>query len=212
MLKIEINLSTAFYLQTDGQMERKNQELEQYLRLYINHKQSNWSEQLATTEFAFNNKVHIATKSSLFKVNYERKLRIDFEIRKKEKNVKAEKFVKKIEMYEEIKAALRKLQEEMKRHADKNRKKAVEYKVEDRLLLSIRDLVWQIRNSKIKKIVRPYKIKKIILENIVKLKLPASIKIHPVVNVSRTVLYQEQVEQQKSYLFQQKQIEKRSIK
>ena len=48
----------------------------------------------------------------------------------------------------------------MKRHADKNRKKAVEYKVEDRLLLSIRDLVWQIRNSKIKKIVRPYKIKK----------------------------------------------------
>ena len=212
MLKIEINLSTAFYLQTDGQMERKNQELEQYLRLYTNHRQSNWSEQLATAEFAFNNKVHIATKSSLFKVNYERKLRVDFEIRKKEKNVKAEKFVKKIEMYEEIKAALRKLQEEMKRHADKNRKKAVEYKVEDRLLLSIRDLVWQIRNSKIKKIIRPYKIKKIILENIVKLKLPASIKIHPVVNVSRTVLYQEQVEQQKSYLFQQKQIEKRSIK
>jgi len=90
-------------------MERKNQGLEQYLRLYINHRQSNWLEWLATAEFAFNNKVHIATKSSLFKVNYERKLRIDFEIRKKEKNVKAEKFVKKIEMYKEIKAALRKL-------------------------------------------------------------------------------------------------------
>ena len=37
--------------------------------------------------------------------------------------------------------------------------------------------------------MRPYKIKKIILENAVKRELPASMKIHPVVNVSRIVLY-----------------------
>jgi len=65
---------------------------------------------LATTIFAFNNKIHIVTKSSLFKVKYEWKLRIDFEIRKKEKHVKAEEFVKKIKkMYKKAKVALKKL-------------------------------------------------------------------------------------------------------
>jgi len=65
---------------------------------------------LATTIFAFNNKIHIVTKSSLFKVKYEWKLRIDFEIRKKEKHVKAEEFVKEIKkIYKKAKVALKKL-------------------------------------------------------------------------------------------------------
>ena len=62
---------------------------------------------MATTEFAFNNKVHTATKSSLFKVNYRRKPRMGFDIRKKRKNEKVEEFVKKMKnRHEEAKAAL----------------------------------------------------------------------------------------------------------
>ena len=83
MLGIETKLSMAYHPETDGQMERANQELEQYLRIYINHRQNNWVEWLATAEFAFNNKVHMATKSSPFQVNYEREPRIGFDIRKK---------------------------------------------------------------------------------------------------------------------------------
>jgi len=41
MLGIETKLSMAFHPQTDRQMERPNQELEQYLRMYINHRQNN---------------------------------------------------------------------------------------------------------------------------------------------------------------------------
>ena len=41
MLGIETKLSTAYYPETDGQMERTNQELEQYLRMYVNHRQNN---------------------------------------------------------------------------------------------------------------------------------------------------------------------------
>ena len=87
MLGIETKLSTAYHLQTDSQTERTNQELEQYLRMYVNHRENNWSEWLAMAEFAFNNKVHTATKMSPIQVNYERELRMGFDIRKKWRNL-----------------------------------------------------------------------------------------------------------------------------
>ena len=62
-------------------------------------------------------------------------------------------------------------------------------------MLSTKDLMWQIRNREtkklIKKFVEPYKIKKIISENIIELELLVSIKIYPVVNISRIVLCQD---------------------
>ena len=94
MLGIETKLSTVYHSQTDSQTERTNQELEQYLRMYVNHRQNNWSEWLAMAEFAINNKVYTATKMSPFKVNYGREPRMGFDIRKKEKNEKAEEFVR----------------------------------------------------------------------------------------------------------------------
>ena len=72
------------------------------------------------------------------------------------------------------------------------------------MLLSTSDLMWQMRNRKMKKLtekfVRPYKIKKIISENMMELELLASMKIHLVVDVSRIVMYQEQIEEQKKIL------------
>ena len=57
-----------------------------------------------------------------------------------------------------------KSQKEMKKYMDKNKKEVVEYKVEDRVLLSTKDLIWQMKNKKIKKLiekfVKLYKIKK----------------------------------------------------
>ena len=44
MLGIKTKLSTAYLTETDGQTERTNQELEQYLRMYVNHRQNNWAE------------------------------------------------------------------------------------------------------------------------------------------------------------------------
>ena len=52
MLGIKTKLSTVFHPQMDGQMERMNQELEQYLRFFIEHRQKDWLEWLAAAEFA----------------------------------------------------------------------------------------------------------------------------------------------------------------
>ncbi len=77
---------------------------------------------MVTVEFIFNNKVHIATKSSLFKVNYGKEPRMGFEIRKKRKHEKVEEFVKEMkEIHEEAKVALKQSQKEMKKYADRNR-------------------------------------------------------------------------------------------
>ena len=96
MLGIETKLSTSYHLQTDRQTERMNQELEQYLRFFVDHRQKNWPEQLVSAEFAVNNKTHLTTKISLFMINYSRELRIGVDIREKGKVKKAMEFVKRI--------------------------------------------------------------------------------------------------------------------
>jgi len=58
ILGIESKLSTAFHPQTDGQTERVNQELEQYLRMFIDYRQEQWPDWLEMAEFVYNNKTH----------------------------------------------------------------------------------------------------------------------------------------------------------
>ena len=81
----EVKLSIAFHPQTDRQKERVNQELEQYLRMFIDHRQGQQPDWLETAEFAYNNKVHLSTKTLPFKANYGQNPRMGFEIRKKGK-------------------------------------------------------------------------------------------------------------------------------
>ena len=71
-------------------------------------------------EFAVNNKVYSATKVSLFIANYERELRMETDIRRKEKVIEFAKRMKKIQ--EEARTVLKKAQEEMKRQANRERK------------------------------------------------------------------------------------------
>jgi hypothetical protein len=63
-------LSTAYHPQTDGQTEWINQELKQYLHLYVNHMQMDWANWLPIAEFAYNNWEHSATSFSLFYLEY----------------------------------------------------------------------------------------------------------------------------------------------
>jgi len=202
LLEIQTKLSTAYYPQMDGQMERINQELEQYLRVFIDHRQEQWPDWLGTAEFAYNNKIHVATKTSPFKANYGQDPRMGFEGRRKGKYEAVGKFIEKMKkIQKEAKAALGKAQEEMKKFGDRRQGKGEEYKVGDLVLLSMKDLKWQMKGRRSEKLtehfVGPYKVKGIVSSNAIELELPNSIKIHPVVNVSRVRLYKSQVKGQK---------------
>ena len=113
---------------------------------------------------------------------------MSFDIRKKRKNEKAEEFMKKMKnRHEKVTAALVKSQKEMKRQIDRNRREVEEYKVGDKVLISIKDFLMELMKRAMKKLMEkyigPYMVKKIISENIVELEFPALLRIHPVVNV-----------------------------
>jgi len=141
LLGIQTKLSTAYHPQTDRQTERINQKLEQYLRVFINHRQEQWPDWLETAEFAYNNKIHTATKILPFKANYGQDPRMGFEGRKKGKYEAAGKFVERMKkIQKKAKAVLGKAQEEMKKFANRRRGEGEEYKVGDLVLLSMKDL------------------------------------------------------------------------
>jgi len=157
---------------------------------------------LGTAEFTYNNKVHSSTKTSPFKANYGQNPRIEFKVRKKEKYKGVGKFVTKIkEIQEEAKTALGKAQKEMKKYINRKREEVNKYKVGDLVMLSIKDLKYQMVSRRTEKLmerfVDPYKVKKIILANVVELELSSTIRIYPVVNVSRIHRYIGQVEKQR---------------
>ena len=94
-----------------------------------------------------------------------------------------------------MRAVLRKVQEEMKKQANRGRQKVKEWKKEEKVMLSTKDLIFIKRLAKklIERCVELYKIEKVVLKNVVKLKLLASMRIHLVVNISRVVRYKKLV-------------------
>jgi len=155
---------------------------------------------LALAEFAVNNKIHTATKVSPFMANYRRELRMGGDIRKRGKVENAMEFVERMKkVHKEAGVALKKAQEDMKRQTDKGRKEIEDWKKGDRVLLSTKSLVFKERPARklVDRYVGPYTIEEVVSTNVVKLQLPTSIRIHPVVNISQIVQYKEQVGGQK---------------
>jgi len=106
--------------------------------------------------------VHTGTKVLPFEANSGQNPRMGFKLRKKKKYKSAAKFIERMkEVQGEARAALAKAQEDMRKYADRHRLEAVEYKVGDLVLLSTKDLKWQMigrRSEKLtERFVGPYK-------------------------------------------------------
>jgi hypothetical protein len=69
-LKFALRYNIAFHSQTNDQIKRQNQTLEQYLRNYINYQQDDWANWFAFVEYAYNNSHHDSINMSSFQALY----------------------------------------------------------------------------------------------------------------------------------------------
>src|SRR3979490_1138690 len=125
-----MNPSTAYHPQTDGQMERINQEVEQYLRLFVNHRQDDWVEWLPLTEFSYNDKIQMLTGYSPFYLNYGQHPRKSTEPQREIETEAADMFGRGMARIREgALAALKKAASDMKKYYDKGRQDVPQYQV-----------------------------------------------------------------------------------
>ena len=111
---------------------------------------------------------------------------------------KATEFVERMrKVQEEAEAALIRAQEEMKRQVDRERKEAEVQKAGNKVMLSMKNLMFKERPVKklVDQYVSPYIIDKVISTNAVKLQLPTLMRNNPVVNISQIVQYKKQVKE-----------------
>ena len=135
-LGITTALSTAYHPQTDGQTERVNQDIEQYLRLFVNYQQDDWADWLSIAEFSYNNRMHTSTSHSPFYLNYGRQLRSSFTIPAHNPVENADNFAKRMkELHKQTMVALGQAARQMKQYYDRQHTPEKTFKVGDRVYL-----------------------------------------------------------------------------
>ena len=187
LLGIEANPSTAYHPQTDGQTERMNQELEEYLRIYVNKKQNDWVGWLLITQFCHNDRQHSATGFSLLYINNRRHPFKGIEAQKKPNNQTAIEYIKKFkENWKNVKQNLEKAAEKMKKQHDKHVKPSRQYQPGDRVYLDTTKIKTTRSSKKLDaKFHRPFKILRAVGKSAYRLELPPTWKIHDVFHESK---------------------------
>src|SRR5438309_4964322 len=115
LLRIESATSTAYHLQTDRQTKQVNQELEQYLQIFVREQQDDWHALLPLAEFSYNNHIHSSTQQTPFLLDTGRHPWMGFEPHQLPSRVEAvNKFTDRMRnTLEEAKSALAKAKDEM---------------------------------------------------------------------------------------------------
>jgi hypothetical protein len=178
--------STAFHPQTNGQTERVNQELEQYLRFYCNFQQDNWATLLPLAQFTLNTRYHSATNATPFTLMFgytPNWSHLDIET----SNPQADEFTRDIEdARKNTVRALTKAAEVMKEYYDRKKSESPSFKIGDKVLLESKNIT-PIRPMRKLSELRygPFEIEGKIGNAAYRLKLPPSWNaIHPVFNES----------------------------
>jgi RNase H-like domain found in reverse transcriptase/Reverse transcriptase (RNA-dependent DNA polymerase)/Integrase zinc binding domain/Chromo (CHRromatin Organisation MOdifier) domain/Integrase core domain len=180
-------LSTAFHPQTDGQTERQNQTMEQYLRAYVNYEQDNWVELLPLAQFAYNNSVHASTKMTPFFANHGYHPEMQFKRPKDPAKLPSERAAdeyagKLQEIHARLQENVREAQEYQTKHAGG---KPMTFRVGEKVWLSTRNIKTSRMSKKLDyKRIGPYPIAKVINKNAYRLDLPKTLRIHNVFHVS----------------------------
>jgi len=186
-LGISRNLSTAFHPQTDGQMERANATLEQYLRAYCNYQQDDWERLLPIAEFCYNNTQTGTTKITPFFANYGYHPRFlpDLGTRNEETPEVSEYVTALRRLHEELRAEIKEVQMSQAEQANKARHPDPVLNPGNRVWLRWKHIRTTRPSNKLDhKQIGLYTILKKVGSRAYKLDLPATVRIHPVFHIS----------------------------
>jgi RNase H-like domain found in reverse transcriptase/Integrase zinc binding domain/Chromo (CHRromatin Organisation MOdifier) domain/Integrase core domain len=189
LLDVTPNMSTAFHPQTDGQTERVNQVLEQYLRMFCGYQQDNWQELLPLAEFAYNNAVHASTDKSPFFANcgyHPNSVSTVNPRDSKSANPSADDLVKRLrDIQAQLALNIADASATQARFYNKKRKEAPDFKEGDQVWLLRRNIKTARPCDKLDyKRLGPFHVVKKIGKAAYRLKLPSSMRVHPVFHVS----------------------------
>lgn len=182
-LQIKQKLSTAFHPQTDGQTERVNSVLEQYLRCYINYQQSDWSTYLPIAQFAYNNAKHSTTEHTPFYAvfGYHPRLSVTLPRSNKDQTPADQRLQNIHNLHEEMKFNIKLSLEKHSQYYNKRVTKGPSYQVGDKVWLSTKNIKSQRPTGKLDyKRLGPFPIIEAIGSRSFKLQLPPTMKIYPV--------------------------------
>jgi len=186
LLGVDIQLSSAFHPKIDGQTERTNQTLEQYLRCTVNYQQDDWLDLLSQVKFAYNNTTHASTDISPFFANYGFHPRLSLEILGDSVNPSVEERATKLgQVQQNLMAKLKLKHEWQKKQANCRRKDHPNFKVGDKVWFLRKNIATTRPCAKLDyKRLEPFKIAKLVGLMACQLELPPQFKIHNVFHVS----------------------------
>ena len=187
---IKRNLSTAFHPETDGQTERTNAILEQFLRAYVNYQQDDWTELLPYAEFAYNNSRQETIGRSPFYANYGHNPVYESTGHMiPEKSIQPEGMS---QLHKVLKAGITEAQMSYKEYAYRHRKPDPNWNQGDKVWLIPRNIQTMRPAKKLDyKKLGPFRILAKIGTKAYKLDLPDSMKVHPTFHVSLLETYQD---------------------
>ena len=181
------HLSTAFHPQTDGQTERLNQTMEQYLRCYVNYKQDNWVELLPLAMIAYNSAENEVLGTSPFFANfgYDAILTHDM-LNHHPINEKARMTTEELrDLHKDLQLDIAWLRIRMKEFADRKRIEGPILKEGDKTYLLRRNVKTTRPSGKLDHTkLGPFRVKKVGSGVNYELDLPKKMRIHPVFHIS----------------------------
>ena len=184
---MRLHFTSGYHPEGDGQTEHTNQTLEQYLRVYCNYQQDNWSKLLSLVEFAYNNALSATTSVSPFFANKGYHLNITVHPKRDIASSRAHDFAVDLdELQSTLKAEISAAQQRYQKSADARCSPASDFKVGDKVFVKAQffQTTWSSKKLS-EKYLGPYEIIAQPGTLSFTLHLPESIRyVHPVFHVS----------------------------
>src|SRR5258708_5265448 len=185
---MELHFTSGYHPEGDGQTERLNQVLEQYLQAYTNYQQDDWSSLLPLAEFAYNNATNKMTRVSLFFANKGYHPSLMAEPNVQVSSIGAQCFISDLDnLHTELKQSIAKAQECYQKYADEHHSPAPLLKIGDRVYVKAKYFCTTQPLKKLsKKNLGPYEVIAIPRSHSFTLHLPDHFhSIHPVFHISQ---------------------------